>query len=1394
MYRAVRLRRYGAKRATLFATSVGGKYNGTEYGTEPDEDITMLRATSSRSFRQGATRLRLEQLEQRALMSVTPGPTWVPITPSGGLQIAMDLSGRFAVADRERGAIFYDAEGNEVGSNSSQCAGAIVASPQGGFISSCEGWGQSGIEVYGQRFDTVGNSVGPQFQLNNNVYTHQQRPRIGVQPSGDFIATWTSWSGGLEIRRFEANGLPIADEANALPGERQDDSLIGVARNGDFAIASRELPKIQFYTSDGAPKGAPVIVGGGDINGFDLLPDGRAIVAITNDATGRFIRIVSEDGTIQRINAPQSLDVAPLANGGFLAAYIESNNIFVQEYSPDAAPVGDRTLVGVSASAYKVSLATDGSDHALVTWKQGTGGGNASVRLLDLDIASPTIYPTRLTVPGDEAGIREGARLVSQVTELNLEFSRGLWDAPADEPASPANPANWRLTRNGVDVSSLLAYITVTPIADLSDAATLAFTEPLPDGDYVLTALGTMLSESQIAIDGDLDGLPGGNFSTAFSALTPAPVGGEFRLNTVTAGDQRTSPASLQNVAVHSDGSFVATWASYGQDGSGWGVYARRFDGQGEPLGPEFLVNTYTTGDQRFSTIAMDDEGDFVITWTSDGQDGSGYGVYARCFAASGEVQSDELRVNDVTAGSQGKSVVAMDSDGDFMIVWEAKDQDGFGYGIYSARYDASANNRHYTDELVNQTVLSDQRLAGISMNASGDFVVTWTSFNQDGSGDGVYARHIYALGEAGRSDEFRVNTTTASTQRFARVAMDETGDFTVVWMSNLQDGDGYGVYAQRFNAAGAPVGDEFRVNQTAAGTQQYPVIGMDDDGDTVIAWASGGQDSDDFGIYARRYSSNGVVQGDEFRVNSTTAGQQNLPSVSVDSDGDFTIVWSSEDQDGDGFGVYGQRYSANGTPTADAGGPYAVQEGNALALNATGSFDPDASDVLTFTWDVNGDGVFGDANGATPNLSWAQLVALGVNDGPATWSEVRLRVTDSSGNSDEDVVALQITDRAPVIAVGGAAMVNEGAVFTLNLGAITDPGMDTVSQWIVRWGDGTTNVYASKGAKTHVYANGAATNTIFVDLVDEDGTHLSAATKQVTVNNVAPELSGVTAATIFENGTAMLRGTITDPGSTDAFTLQVFWGDGSAPQTIQLPAGITSFEIPHQYLDDPSGPPPDEYPIDVILRDSDNAQDTGSIRVVVNNVAPTASIVGQENENPVGEPVALTAGIADPGTLDTFTYSWTVERNGQLFASGATSNIEFTPDTEADYVVYLTVTDDDGGVGTRSTTVRVPGGDVIPVAGDTNGDGVVDLIDLNNVRNNFGGTGTGDTNDDGIVDLVDLNAVRNNFGASGSPAIELAGRTVPSRQAEAVDALFATWTQPRTDAMAPRKTRWLSR
>src|SRR5207237_10818584 len=95
----------------------------------------------------------------------------------------------------------------------------------------------------------------------------------------------------------------------------------------------------------------------------------------------------------------------------------------------------------------------------------------------------------------------------------------------------------------------------------------------------------------------------------------------------------------------------------------------------------------------------------------------------------------------------------------------------------------------------------------------------------------------------------------------------------------------------------------------------------------------------------------------------------------------------------------------------------------------------------------------------------------------------------------------------APTIAISGNASVNEGSTYSLTLGAVTDPGTDTVSSWIVHWGDGNTDTYASNGVKTHTYADGPNNYNITVDLVDEDGTYLDGANAQsVQLNNVAPK------------------------------------------------------------------------------------------------------------------------------------------------------------------------------------------------------------------------------------------------------------------------------------------------
>jgi hypothetical protein len=384
-------------------------------------------------------------------------------------------------------------------------------------------------------------------------------------------------------------------------------------------------------------------------------------------------------------------------------------------------------------------------------------------------------------------------------------------------------------------------------------------------------------------------------------AQTPLPVGSEFQVNTYTMYHQQ-SPA----VAMDTDGNFVVAWMDQTQDGSFGGIYAQRYDNAGNPQGVEFQVNTSTYLYQNNPAVAMDSDGDFVVVWEDRLEDESFYGIYAQRYDNDAIPLGSEFRVNTNTYLHQQNPAIAMDSNGNFVVVWEDQVQDGSNYGVYAQRYDNTGAPQG-VEFRVNTYTTFNQSNPAIAMDSDGDFVVIWQSF-QDGSSNGIYAQRYDNTG-APQGAEFRVNTYTTSMQINAAVAMDSDGDFVVTWQSP-QDGDGYGIYAQRYDNTGAPQGTEFRVNTYTFINQQNPSVAMDSNGDFVVAWEDQFQDGSGYGVYAQSYDNTGATLGTEFRVNTTTFIRQRNSSIAMDSDGDFVVTWEDQAQDGSNYGIYAQRYT----------------------------------------------------------------------------------------------------------------------------------------------------------------------------------------------------------------------------------------------------------------------------------------------------------------------------------------------------------------------------------------------------------------------------------------------------------------------------------------------------
>ena len=404
-------------------------------------------------------------------------------------------------------------------------------------------------------------------------------------------------------------------------------------------------------------------------------------------------------------------------------------------------------------------------------------------------------------------------------------------------------------------------------------------------------------------------------------------MGSEFRVNTYTAGDQGY-PAACADP----QGRAVVVWESRDQDGARNGVRAQRYDRDGAPLGSELAVNSYTTDDQQLPSVSCTDSGDFVVVWESRGQDGDDYGIVGQRFDDAGAAVGGEIQINTATADRQRAAATCSDSAGNFVVVWQSYDQDGDGYGIFARRFDSAGAPRGGEFQVNTFTDYSQENPA-VACSAAGDFVVVWDGGMQDGDGYGVFAQRV-DRGGAKAGSEFRVNSYTTGTQQLPSVASADGGDFVVVWESyDDQDGDGYGIFGQRFDSAGAPSGSEFQVNAFTSYSQQKPSVGVAADGAFTVAWSSP-HDGDGYGVFSRDFASTGVPAGTaDFQVNTYTLGEQGALSaeghvLSVARGGNtMLIVWQSTgvtvaQQDGDGSGVFAQRYAIAGAEcTGDCNG-----------------------------------------------------------------------------------------------------------------------------------------------------------------------------------------------------------------------------------------------------------------------------------------------------------------------------------------------------------------------------------------------------------------------------------------------------------------------------------------
>jgi hypothetical protein len=385
------------------------------------------------------------------------------------------------------------------------------------------------------------------------------------------------------------------------------------------------------------------------------------------------------------------------------------------------------------------------------------------------------------------------------------------------------------------------------------------------------------------------------------------------------------------DVALNSSGGFFV-WQDNITDGSGWGISAMRLTAN---LNADTTwyhgINIQGTNDQERPRVAMLKNGGAVFTWQG-GMKGQQH-IYARFLNSSDTfLTTTDVVVSTFTNSFQINPAVAVLNNSNVVVVWGSFNQAGSNslQDVYGQIFSQSGQSLG-TNFLINQFTTYNQRTPAIAALKNGGFVVAWVSeqerngINYSGFDNtngtvpsqiglpsvDIYAR-LYASNGVAQSDEFPVNTDYNPCADPA-LAVAADGSFMVSWCAKdaVVTDNSWDIYARSFTNASA--GAVVRVNTHLYGDQYAPRISAIG-GDYMIIWTSLGQDGSREGVFGQFVHENGAMVGGEFKVNTTTVGQQMQPALASDGVSQFLPVWTGYTST-NGFDLFAQRYlNVNGT------------------------------------------------------------------------------------------------------------------------------------------------------------------------------------------------------------------------------------------------------------------------------------------------------------------------------------------------------------------------------------------------------------------------------------------------------------------------------------------------
>ncbi len=374
-----------------------------------------------------------------------------------------------------------------------------------------------------------------------------------------------------------------------------------------------------------------------------------------------------------------------------------------------------------------------------------------------------------------------------------------------------------------------------------------------------------------------------GMMTATLSAAAAQQTTNEFRVNTVVNGTQE-APA----ITALTDGGLIIGWDG-NPFGGNYDVYGQRFDSNISPVGEEFKPSSYLGSSRYPASLVGLDDGSYVFIWRGYGI-GNVYGIFGQKYNSDDTPNGYNFLVS-TTATYYNNLITKKTTDNGYLVGWQ------YSTSFYSQRYN-SANSPN--GSIFQSPILLGNNGEGLDMDILNDnsYIITYDTSNANSTGYDVFGQRFYSNNTL-FSDVYRVNSFLLLTQEYPAVAALEDGGSIYAWASRGQITSDYHIFGQRYFVNNTQKGQEFQISTHTLYDQNYPTITALPDGGFVCGWQSRGQDGDGYGIFGQRYYANNTKYGNEFQVNTRTAGNQQYPKTATLADGRFAFTWQGPGSEG---------------------------------------------------------------------------------------------------------------------------------------------------------------------------------------------------------------------------------------------------------------------------------------------------------------------------------------------------------------------------------------------------------------------------------------------------------------------------------------------------------------